>query len=96
MGYSPWGHKELDVTERLIFSLSYICISQSLCCTPEINTSLIICRYKIKKIKKRMDEGLLGQREGTGLCEEPGAEEPTQLLQGLKGDPGREKTQWGG
>lgn len=38
-----------------------------------------------------MDEGLLGQREGTGLCEEPEAEEPTQLLQGLKGDPGRER-----
>ena len=43
-----------------------------------------------------MDEGLFGQREGTGLCEEPGSEEPTQLLQSLKGDPGREEAQWGG
>ena len=42
-----------------------------------------------------MDEGLLGKREGTGLCEEPGAKEPTQLLQGLKGHPAREETQWG-
>ena len=39
-----------------------------------------------------MDEGPLGQREG--LCEEPGAEEPMQLLQGLKRSPGGER-QWG-
>ena len=23
MGYSPWGYKELDMTERLTLSLSY-------------------------------------------------------------------------
>lgn len=39
-----------------------------------------------------MDEGPSGQREG--LCEEPGAEEPMQLLQGLKRSPGGER-QWG-
>ena len=50
MGYSPQGHKELDMTERLTLLLSYVCISQSVCCTPETNTSSIICRYKIKKV----------------------------------------------
>ena len=25
MGYSPWGHKESDTTERLTLSLSYVC-----------------------------------------------------------------------
>ena len=26
MGYSPWGHEELDTTERLTLSLSSMCI----------------------------------------------------------------------
>ena len=26
MGYSPWGYKELDMTEQLTLSVSYICI----------------------------------------------------------------------
>ena len=59
VGYSPWGHKESDTTERLHFTSLYsignyiqypsinhnvknmhIYVSESLCCTPETNTTL--------------------------------------------------------
>ena len=36
-GYSPRGHKKLDMTERLT-----LCITGSLCCIPEINKTLLI------------------------------------------------------
>ena len=36
-GYSPWGRKESDTTERLHFTS---CITEPLYCTPEINTTL--------------------------------------------------------
>ena len=26
MGYSPWGHRESDRTERLTFSLRFVCV----------------------------------------------------------------------
>ena len=48
-GYSPWGCKELDMTEVLkhafsIYTYTYIYthtyITYSLCCTPETNTAL--------------------------------------------------------
>ena len=29
-GYSPWGHKELDTTERLTLSLFHCCLSKLL------------------------------------------------------------------
>ena len=31
MGYSPWGHKELDMTEKIAFSLSYTYIYIHVC-----------------------------------------------------------------
>ena len=36
MGYSPWGHKELDTTE----AMEHTClrIADSLCCTAEMKT----------------------------------------------------------
>ena len=37
VGYSPCGHKKLDMTERLT-----LCITGSLCCIPEINKTLLI------------------------------------------------------
>ena len=36
--YSLWGRKELDTTEWL--NWTYICKTESLCCTPEANTTL--------------------------------------------------------
>ena len=36
MGYSPWGHKELDTTEHLI--LSTFTISHTLCCACVMRT----------------------------------------------------------
>jgi len=33
MGYSPWGHKESDMTEQLSLSLSYIYISVQFSCS---------------------------------------------------------------
>ena len=45
VGYSPWGHKELDVTEHAhihtymqMYSIYYI--TESLYCIPETNTVL--------------------------------------------------------
>ena len=38
--YSPWDHKELDMTKGLTHRHAYICITKSLCCTVEINTIL--------------------------------------------------------
>ena len=37
-GYSPWDHKELDMTEGL--STAQHSLSESLCCTPGTNTAL--------------------------------------------------------
>ena len=46
---SPWGHKELDMAERLTlsFTFTYMCVCVCvcvcvcmLCCTPETNTTL--------------------------------------------------------
>ena len=39
-GYSPWGHKESDTTERLTLSHYAIWIADSVCCTVETNTTL--------------------------------------------------------
>ena len=39
-GYSPWGHKELDMTERLTHKHTHTYITESLTCTAEINTTL--------------------------------------------------------
>ena len=42
-GYSPWGHKKSDTTERLD-----VCITGSLCCIPEINRTLLInCLFSL-------------------------------------------------
>ena len=38
VGYSPWGHKESDTTERLS---SHICMAESLRCSPETTTTLL-------------------------------------------------------
>ena len=38
VGYSPWGHKESDTTERLS---SHICMAEFLCCSPETTTTLL-------------------------------------------------------
>ena len=57
MGYTPWGHKEMDATElALMHSIAQgiyiqspvtnhngkekVYITESLCCTEEINTTL--------------------------------------------------------
>ena len=42
VGYNSWGHKELDTNEQLntAYTYIYIYISESLCHTPETNTSL--------------------------------------------------------
>ena len=29
-GYSPWGHKESDMTERLLFTSQYSCLENSM------------------------------------------------------------------
>ena len=31
MGYSPWGHKESDTTERLTLLLPTLCLTQGMC-----------------------------------------------------------------
>ena len=41
VGYSPWGRREPDTTEWLILSL-VTDRAESLCCTPETNTTLLI------------------------------------------------------
>ena len=41
VGYSPRGRKESDTTEWLTLSL-FIDIAESLCCSPETNTTLLI------------------------------------------------------
>ena len=33
VGYSPWGLKELDMTEQLSV---YVCITESLCCIQKL------------------------------------------------------------
>ena len=30
MGYSPWGHEELDTTERLRFPFSFSCVEKEM------------------------------------------------------------------
>ena len=37
---TPWGGKDLDMTEQLSTAYKHICISDSLCCTLETNTTL--------------------------------------------------------
>ena len=48
--YSPWGRKELDVTERLSAAQH---IADSLCCTAETITTLYSNYTPVKKKKKR-------------------------------------------
>ena len=38
MGYSLWGHRELDMNEQL----THICMAGSLLCSPETITTLLI------------------------------------------------------
>ena len=38
--YSPWGCKELDMTEVTWHAHTCVCIAHSLCCTVETNTTL--------------------------------------------------------
>ena len=50
MGYSPWGRKESDTTERLHF----MCVAESLCCSPETITALLISYTPIQNKKKKV------------------------------------------
>ena len=52
VGYSPRGRKESDTTERLHF----MCVAESLCCSPETITALLISYTPIqnKKFKKSL------------------------------------------
>ena len=36
VGYSPWGHEELDMTEHS----HRLYVTESLCCTPDVNLAL--------------------------------------------------------
>ena len=40
VSYSPWGHKELDMIERLTLSL-FLFIADSCYCTAEPNTTVV-------------------------------------------------------
>ena len=41
VGYSPWGRKESDRTERLHFHFHFLCMTEFFCCSPETNTRLL-------------------------------------------------------
>ena len=53
MGYSLWGHKELNTTERLPHTHTDTCIqmAESLCCPSEMITTLLIS-YTPKENKR--------------------------------------------
>ena len=51
-GYSPWGHKELDMTEVTCARVHiYICKTESLCCILELNTVLWIKYTSVKRMQ---------------------------------------------
>ena len=58
---SPWGRKESDTTERLNWT-ELVRITESLCCTPETNTTLLInCSpEKHKNFLKNRKKKMLG------------------------------------
>ena len=37
VGYSPWGHKESDMTKKTAW---IACVTEPICSTPETNTTL--------------------------------------------------------
>ena len=39
MGYSPWGHKELDMTEALLSTYIYVCVYI------HIHTHILLCIF---------------------------------------------------
>ena len=45
MGYSPWGHRELDTTERLTLSLSFFTLQEALACPTSGSLHHLIWAY---------------------------------------------------
>ena len=44
-GYSPWGHKELDMTERLTHNMASHILLTSICSQHSRQTILLMCKF---------------------------------------------------